>query len=108
MRKSEIRVLLATGVLASLLATPVFAQSKAATEPQSTLFLAGTCTSCHGSDGAGSSFIPPLAGKDKRYLNEQLKLYKTDVLKVTLMNQLSKGYSDDELTRLAEHFSKKK
>lgn len=96
-------------LIAGALALPALAQgAKPAAPPAATLYLAGNCTSCHGTDGNAVSAIPYLAGKDKQYLREQLRLYKSDVLKVTLMNQLAKGYSDDELSLLADYYSKTK
>lgn len=104
---TRIRIVLA--LIASMLATPLLAQgAKPAAPSPAAAYLAGNCTSCHGTDGNAQSAIPYLAGKDRQYLREQLRLYKTDVLKVTLMNQLAKGYSDDELSLLADYYSKKK
>ena len=104
MRKSGIVLL----VTASVLASAALAQGKAAAPSASTLYLAGTCTSCHGTEGKNIGQIPPLAGKERQYLRDQLRLFKTDVLKVTLMNQLSKGYTEEELNALADYYSTKK
>lgn len=104
---TKIRIFLA--LFAGVLAAPVLAQGAKSPAPSAApSYLAGTCTSCHGTDGNAQSAIPYLAGKDRQYLREQLQRYKTDVLKVTLMNQLAKGYSDDELSLLADYYSKKK
>lgn len=107
MRKPAFGLLLTSCVLAA----SALAQTKAAKAPPVpplTLYLAGTCTSCHGTDGKVSGTIPSLAGKEKAYLLEQLRLFKTDVLKVTLMNQLAKGFTDDELALLADYYAAQK
>lgn len=91
---------------ASLGAVAAHAKDAAARpQPAMARTLAAACTSCHGTDGKGQSTIPTLAGKQRAYLLEQLLLFKTDVLKVTLMNQLAKGFTDDELALLADFYS---
>ncbi|APX94079.1 hypothetical protein BWR19_14685 [Halomonas sp. 1513] len=68
--------------------------------------MAGGCANCHGTDGARAGSVPPLAGRDADYLEERLLAFKRDeVADTTIMNRIAKGFSDDELTRLAEHFA---
>lgn len=68
--------------------------------------LSGSCANCHGTDGLLSDAIPPLAGRDADFLQERLLAFKHDeVPNTTIMNRLAAGFSDEELTALAEHFA---
>lgn len=67
---------------------------------------AASCAACHGTDGKSNSAIPSINGQDKAVLLTKLLAYKRDQLPATVMHQHAKGYSDTELERLAEHFSR--
>lgn len=70
---------------------------------------AASCAACHGTDGRSESEQPPLAGKSKDDLVKMLKEFKTDQRKTaTVMHQHAKGYTDEQLERIAEYFSKQK
>jgi cytochrome c553 len=71
-------------------------------------YFVANCANCHGTDGKTNSAIPPLAGRDKVYLEETLKAYKTGDKAGTIMPQLTKGYTDEEIAILADYFSKQK
>ncbi len=67
---------------------------------------AASCAACHGTDGKSNSAIPSINGQDKAVLLTKLLAYKRDQLPATVMHQHAKGYSDAELERLADHFSR--
>lgn len=67
---------------------------------------AASCAACHGTYGKSNSAIPSIAGQDKQVLLAKLKAYKSDQLSATVMHQHAKGYSDAELERLADYFSR--
>ena len=67
---------------------------------------AASCAACHGTQGKSNSAIPAIAGQDKQALLAKLKAYKRDQLTATVMHQHAKGYSDAELERLADFFSR--
>lgn len=69
-------------------------------------YYVANCFNCHGTDGKGNSAIPPLAGRDKGVLEEALKAYKAGTKTATIMHQLAKGYSDQEIAVLADYFAK--
>jgi cytochrome c553 len=46
-----------------------------------------------------------LAGKDKDELLQKMMDFKTGKKPATIMHQLSKGYSDEQLQQLAAYFS---
>ncbi|MBY0431196.1 MAG: c-type cytochrome [Rhodospirillales bacterium] len=70
--------------------------------------LAGTCFNCHGTEGRTSAAIPGLAGLEKDYLATALKAYKDGSREATIMHQLAKGYTDEEILALADYFSQVK
>jgi cytochrome c553 len=71
--------------------------------------LAGTCTNCHGTDGKGvvDGGIPLINQLSSAEILTQLKAYKSGTLDGTIMPQLAKGYSDQQLTTIANQFGKK-
>lgn len=90
--------------LFALVALPVQAQGPAAPFP----YFVGNCFNCHGTEGRVNSAIPSIAGRDKAYLEETLKAFKAGSKSATIMHQLAKGYSDEEIALLADYFSKQK
>ena len=92
-----------TATLALLcLASPALAQS-----PAPDYFVAN-CFNCHGTQGRGQSSIPPLAGLTKTYIIEQMNAFKAGTRPATVMHQLTKGYTDDEIARAASYFAAQK
>lgn len=67
---------------------------------------AASCAACHGTDGRGSGAIPPLAGRDAETLLNALLAFKGGQRpQATVMHQHAKGYSDEQLKRLAAFFA---
>ena len=95
--------LLAAGPLA-VTAAPGPAKGEANTVP----YFVGNCFNCHGTDGKNRGAIPALAGRDRALLEEKLKSYKAGSKPATIMHQLAKGYTDEEIAILADYFSKQK
>lgn len=90
-----------------LLAASVLAAGAAlAAEDRQAQVWAASCAACHGTNGKSNSAIPSIAGQDKQALLAKLKAYKSDQLSATVMHQHAKGYSDAELERLADFFSR--
>ena len=97
-----IHALPASVILAAVVATaPAVAQDVNAARS-----LAATCTTCHGTDGNSVGNVPPsLAGLNKDYLLLQLKDFKAGRRPATIMHQHAKGYSDEQLERIAAYFA---
>lgn len=93
----------AIGLLA-LVTLPVQAQNPATPFP----YFVANCVNCHGTEGRINSAIPSIAGREKAYLEETLKAFKAGSKSATIMHQLAKGYTDEEITVLADYFSKQK
>lgn len=70
--------------------------------------LAGNCFNCHGTDGRTAAAIPPLAGLERDYIVQGMKAFRDGSREATIMHQLAKGYTDEEIVALAEHFAKLK
>lgn len=68
---------------------------------------AASCAACHGTNGRSTSDVPAIAGRSKADLFAILKEFKEDKRKTaTVMHQHAKGYSDAQLERIAEYFSR--
>ncbi len=88
-------------------AAPAFAAANLG--PAGLRSMAANCAACHGTNGASAGgAIAGLAGMNKEYLANQLRLFKEGKREATVMQQLAKGYSDAEINALAEYFSVQK
>lgn len=69
--------------------------------------LAATCANCHGTAGKGipDGSIPKLAGLKNDYFVEQMQAFKSGTRPATIMHQLAKGYSDEQIRLLATYFA---
>jgi cytochrome c553 len=75
-------------------------------EPIMTQSLVANCMSCHGSNGASSGpATPSLGGLSKSYLTKVLTDYQTGARASSVMNRITKGYTADEMTRIADFFA---
>jgi len=72
--------------------------------------LAATCANCHGTNGKAvpGAGMEALAGEPKEKLLQKLKEFRTGVKPATIMHQISKGYSEEQLAMIAEYFSAQK
>lgn len=88
-------------------AAPSFAASNLT--PSGVRSLAANCAACHGTNGNSvGGAVAGLAGLDKDYFVNQMKLFKEGKREATLMHQIAKGYSDAEISALAGYFSTQK
>ncbi len=71
-------------------------------------YFVANCFNCHGTEGRINSAIPAIAGRDREYLAEALKAFKAGTKQATIMHQLAKGYTDEEIAVLADYFSRQK
>lgn len=91
-------------VVAALCAASPFAQAQV----NQVRVWAAACASCHGTDGRAQPGMEPLAGKDADELLRKLMEFKSGARPATLMHQLSKGYSDEQLKDIAAYFAAQK
>ncbi len=66
---------------------------------------AAACANCHGTAGVAQKGMDSLAGVNKDELYKKMIDFKTGKKPATLMHQMSKGYTDDQLAALAGYFS---
>ena len=67
--------------------------------------MAAACANCHGTKGVALEGMDTLAGKPQDELLKKLTDFKTGKKPATIMHQLSKGYTDEQLAQLAGYFS---
>jgi cytochrome c553 len=69
--------------------------------------LAATCANCHGTNGKSikDGVLPSLAGMKSDYLVEQMQAFKSGARPATIMHQIAKGFSDEQIKLLAGFFA---
>jgi cytochrome subunit of sulfide dehydrogenase len=68
--------------------------------------LAATCANCHGTNGqARGDTVAALAGMPAERLITTFNAYKTGALPATIMHQIAKGYTDDQVRAIAAYFA---
>jgi sulfide dehydrogenase cytochrome subunit len=71
-------------------------------------YLAANCANCHGTTGQAQGGMPSLAGQPKAFIVDQIKAFRDGKRAATIMHQLSKGYTDQQIDLIADHFSRQK
>lgn len=103
-------LLLGLCLAAGAAAAQTSAQTAAAPDAAKRLYqrsLAATCAHCHGTDGRaveGEALIR-LAGQSREYLLTQLLAFRTGDRKATIMHQITRGYSEEQLELVAAYFA---
>jgi len=71
--------------------------------------LAATCANCHGTNGVGvpNAGMPQINHLSPDAMLTQLKAFKSGARTGTIMHQLAKGYSDEQLQTIANVLGKK-
>jgi len=98
-------------VLAATLASgAAFALSALAqgADPNLARNLAAACANCHGTNGMSVQGMPNLAGQQRAYLVQQMQDFRTGKRPATIMHQLAKGYTDEQIEALAAYFAAQK
>ncbi|MGZ8253944.1 MAG: c-type cytochrome [Burkholderiaceae bacterium] len=76
------------------------------TNARSGRYLAANCANCHGTNGNAQGSMPSLAGQQKPYIVDQMKAFRDGKRSATIMHQLAKGYTDQQIELIADHFSR--
>ena len=69
--------------------------------------LAATGAHCHGTDGPAhpDSAVASLAGMPRAYLATQMRDFRDGKRNATVMHQLAKGYTDEQIETIAAYFA---
>ncbi|MDD3482378.1 c-type cytochrome [Azovibrio restrictus] len=86
------------------------AASAVAADPHLGRNLAATCANCHGTNGKAvpGSGMDALAGMEKEKLLQKLKDFKSGAKPATIMHQISKGYTDEQMDLIAAYYAAQK
>ena len=66
--------------------------------------LANPCAGCHGTDGQSKGAMPTIAGKSADFIAKSLKDFRDGKKPSTVMQRISKGYTDAQIDALAEFY----
>ena len=91
-------VMAVAGITAS--PTAVWAQ-----DAQLARSLAATCANCHGTNGNARGDMKSLAGVPADTTIALLNAYKSGALPATIMHQIAKGYTDEQVKLIANYLA---
>jgi len=100
------KIIAATAAAALLL----LAGPAAAQDPNLARNLVANCANCHGTNGQAvpNSGMASIAGEPKEQLIKRIKEYRSGVRPATVMHQLSKGYTDEQIDLIAGYLAAQK
>jgi len=68
--------------------------------------LAATCANCHGTNGnVRGNDVKPLAGVAAEKILAQIADFKSGAQPATIMHQIAKGYTDEQIKLVAAYFA---
>jgi cytochrome c553 len=79
-----------------------------AADPNLARNLAATCANCHGTDGHSQGEVKALAAKPAQHTLQALAEFKSGQREATIMHQIVKGFSDEQLKLIADYFAQQK
>ena len=81
-----------------------------AADPNLARNLAATCANCHGTNGNAlkGSGMDALAGMEKAKTLQKLADFKSGDKPASIMHQIAKGYTDEQLDLIAGYFAAQK
>lgn len=74
-------------------------------EPDPGRSIAASCANCHGTNGVSAGVNASLAGQPQRDLVAKMREFKSGARAGTIMPQLAKGYTDDQIELAAAWFA---
>jgi sulfide dehydrogenase cytochrome subunit len=90
----------------TLTAVLLFAGASASTaEITQGAMLSNSCAACHGTDGKSPGAIPSIHGKTAEFISQVLTEFRAGTRPSTVMGRHAKGYTDEEINLIAEHFA---
>jgi cytochrome c553 len=70
--------------------------------------MAAACASCHGTNGNSVGGMDPLAGMPKAELIKKMSDFRSGAKPATVMHQLAKGYTDQQIEMIANFYAAQK
>jgi cytochrome subunit of sulfide dehydrogenase len=70
--------------------------------------LAATCANCHGTNGMAKGEMVSLAGLPAEQLTRTFEAFKSGQRPATIMHQIAKGYTDEQVRLIAAFFAAQK
>jgi len=70
--------------------------------------LASSCAMCHGTSGHSIGGYEPLAGMPKDELVRKFKEFRSGAKPATVMHQIAKGYTEQQIEQIAAFFAAQK
>jgi len=68
--------------------------------------MADACAGCHGTDGQSLGAMPAFNTKSAAELKKMLRDYKSGAREATVMDRITKGYSDAQLDAIVDYYKK--
>ncbi|MFH7043578.1 cytochrome c [Paucibacter sp. JuS9] len=94
-----------SALLLAVMAGSALAQDKPPGEAVIARNLAATCANCHGTAGVAKGEMKSLAGRKEDELLKLLADYRSGAQPATIMHQIVKGYTEDQLKLVVKHFA---
>ena len=95
-------------VVAAALVAGALGASGESPDPNRARSLAAGCAACHGTNGVSVGEVESLAGKPQDDIVRKMQEFKSGARPATVMQQLAKGYSDEQIQVLAAWFAAQK
>ncbi len=89
-------------------ATVASAQTASTPDPLTVRSWAAGCANCHGTNGRAEPGNESLAGANKDEMVKKMLDFKAGRKPATIMHQLAKGYSDEQIVAIAGYFAAQK
>lgn len=94
--------------LAFVLVTAAGLAAAQSPDPNLARNIASSCANCHGTNGKSQGIVPSLAGQTKADLVRKMQEFKAGKATGTIMPQLAKGYTDEQIDLTAGFFAAQK
>ena len=89
---------------AVLAVTPLLATAQQPA-PQAARDMAASCAICHGTNGVSPGGMPQLAGQSAETLARHMREFRDGKRPATIMHQITKGYSPEQLEAISQYFA---
>jgi cytochrome c553 len=98
----------AGGLFIALCFSAISQAQTIAPDPLQVRSWAAGCANCHGTNGRAESGNESLAGASKDDIVKKMLDFKAGRKPATIMHQLAKGYSDEQIVAIAGYFAAQK